>query len=93
MHRGGGQERYYEEEDLGDFELKLATEADIKPNHKYYIVDPSRANVFYETFFAPEVSWDSIMQFVSTKKIYTVHAKDKRKEEGTQLRVDSPRLF
>jgi hypothetical protein len=93
MHRGGGQERYYEEESLGDNEMVLVTEEEVKPKEKYYMVDPNKSNVFYETSFEPTVSWETIIEFVSTKKIYRKNAKDKRKEEGPQLRVDSQRLF
>ena len=92
-HRGGGHERIYELDDIGEDKLRLAKEEEVKPNTRYYLVDPSRPNVFYETFFHEVVSWETILEFVSTNKIYIRYAEDKRKEEGPRVRVDSPRLF
>lgn len=63
--------RYYDEEERGKKLLRLVTIEEVKPATKYYMVDPMKSNYFYETVFDPSVSWDSIMEFVNAKKIYT----------------------
>lgn len=66
----GGFIREYIPEDSGNNLLRLATIEEVVPNEKYYVVDPIKPNVFYETSFGSEVSWDTIMEFIDTKRIY-----------------------
>lgn len=66
----GGMLREYIHEEEGPNLLRLATIDEVEPNKKYYMIDPIKANYFYETTFASEVSWDTINEFVSTNKIY-----------------------
>lgn len=67
----GGMLREYIHEEDGHKLLRLATIEEIVPNQKYYMIDPIKSNYFYETSFGSEVSWDTINEFVYTKKIYT----------------------
>lgn len=83
-HGNGGKLRHYEEEEKGSNLLRLVTEEEVKPATKYYIKDPIKPNHFYETFFDPAVSWDSILEFIHTKQIYT------RNETLNQDRVSEP---
>jgi hypothetical protein len=67
----GGQIRDYMLEEKGDDLLRLATEDEIVPSEdKFYMQDPMRSNTFYRTSFDPSVEWDSIMEFISAKKLY-----------------------
>jgi hypothetical protein len=66
----GGELREYELETSGVNLVRLASIDEVKPSTTYYVVDPIKPNVFYETSFHPEVSWDTILEFVSTKKIF-----------------------
>lgn len=68
--QNGGFIREYEPEDSGNNLLRLASPEEVVPNEKYYVVDPIKPNVFYETSFGSEVSWDTIMEFINTKRIY-----------------------
>lgn len=90
---GGGQLREHVYEEIGYNLVRLAIPAEVEPNKKYYMVDPMKPNIFYETSFDPAVSWETIMEFVSTKKIYIRNAEDKRKKEGAPVRVANPGLF
>lgn len=79
MANGGGKYREYEEKESGVKLMRLVTAEEVQPDTKYYMVDPMNPNIFYETFFDPAVSWDTIMEFVTTKKIYTKNAQPKTK--------------
>lgn len=76
----GGMIREYLHEEEGPSLLRLATLEEIKPNEKYYMIDPIKSNYFYETSFGSEVSWDTITEFVNTKKIYI---RDERKNQNS----------
>ena len=54
----------------GEHLVRLATEDEVVPGEKYYMKDLLRPNVFYPTVFSPEVSWDTIQDFLITKRIY-----------------------
>lgn len=69
--QNGGKLREYIHEESGHNLLRPVTIEEVIPNTKYYIVDPIKSNYFYETSFGSEVSWDTINEFVDTKKIYT----------------------
>lgn len=58
--------------------LRLAKIEEVMPNNKYYMIDPIKHNVFYETSFGSEVSWDTINEFVDTKKIYTIKEQEQQ---------------
>lgn len=75
--------REYIHEESGNDLLRLATLDEVTPNVKYYMIDPIKSNYFYETSFGSEVSWDTIQEFVDTKKIYT------RKEKIEDLSASS----
>lgn len=66
----GGSRREYELEDKGLDLVRLAKEEEIVPNEWYYIKDPLRGNVFLKQQFAPEVEWQTILDFLSLNKIY-----------------------
>jgi hypothetical protein len=67
----GGQIRDYMLEEKGTDLLRLVTEDEIVPSvDKFYMQDPMRSNTFYRTSFDPSVEWDSIMEFISAKKLY-----------------------
>jgi hypothetical protein len=67
----GGQIRDYMLEEKGTDLLRLATEDEVVPvEEKFYMQDPLRSNTFYLTSFAPSVEWDSIMEFITAKKLY-----------------------
>jgi hypothetical protein len=91
--QSGGKSRYYELEVTGPDILRLVTEEELVPNKKYYLVDPVKSNIFYETSFSPEVSWETIIEFVNTNKIFIKHGENKRTEERPRLRVINQRLF
>lgn len=83
----GGMLREYIHEEDGTNLLRLATIDEVVPNQKYYMVDPIKSNYFYETSFGSEVSWDTINEFVDTKKIYT---RAEKKEAIKSINTDGP---
>lgn len=67
----GGQVREYQLEEKGNDLLRLAGEDEIVPGvDKYYMKDPLKSYVFYRTSFDPVVEWDSILEFITTQKLY-----------------------
>lgn len=90
---GGGQLREYVYEEVGHNLVRMAMPEEVAPNKKYYMVDPMKPNIFYETSFDPAVSWETIMEFVTTKKIYIRNGEDKRTKERPPVRVTDQRLF
>jgi hypothetical protein len=72
-HKGGGQIREYEEEARGDNLVRLATEDDVRPNEWIYMKDPVKKNVFLKTQFHPDVSWQSIQEFLMVQRLYVIN--------------------
>lgn len=68
--------------------VRLAKEEEVVPNEWYYIQDPLRRNVFLKQQFAPEVEWQTILDFLSLNKIYV----RKEKEDSPQPCI-TPSLF
>ena len=68
--QNGGAVRAYEFEEQGHNLVRLVAPEEVKPNVKYYMKDELKPNHFNETMFHPEVSWDTILEFTSLKKIY-----------------------
>lgn len=60
----------YVECDRGFDLVRLATEDEVRPMEIVYLKDPLNASRFYETEFYPEVSWDSILEFITVKRLY-----------------------
>lgn len=60
----------YVESERGFDLLRLATEDEVRPMDIVYLKDPLNASYFRETEFYPEVSWDSILEFITVKRLY-----------------------
>jgi hypothetical protein len=78
----GGQLRKHEFAESGAGLLRVATEQDIKPNETYYMIDALKPNHFNETSFHPDVSWETILEFVNAKKIYIKNEKPNTNSTG-----------
>lgn len=79
----GGQIREYQLEEKGTDLLRLAGEDEVVPGEdKYYMKDPLKSNVFYRTSFDPIVEWDSILEFITTKKLYVRNQKPNSHSSG-----------
>ena len=76
--------RSYEEEARGDNLVRLATEDEVVPNQWYYMKSPLNANHFMQTMFNPEVNWESILEFITTKKLYVKNSQSTSKPEVQQ---------
>lgn len=79
----GGQLREYQLEEKGINLLRLATEDEVVPGEdKFYMKDPLKSNIFYRTSFDPIVEWDSILEFITTKKLYVRNQKPNSHSSG-----------
>ena len=88
----GGQIRDYMLEEKGSDLLRLATEDEVVPaEEKFYMQDPMRSNTFYLTSFDPSVEWDSIMEFITAKKLYVRN--DIKQPSADRTHVDQTYLF
>ena len=93
--QNGGKVRDFEREEVGVGLVRIVKEEEIKPGDKYYIVDAYKPNYFYETSFRQDVEWDTVLEFLTTKKIYIKDGNKGQisKGEGTRVRATSQRLF
>lgn len=66
----GGSLRDREIEERGENLVRLAREEEVEPNKEFYMQDPLNKNTFFKTFFDPSVEWQTIQEFILTKKIY-----------------------
>ena len=92
---GGGKLREYEKDEEGFNLVRIIKEEEIKPNEKYYMIDAYKKNHFYETSFSKDVEWDTVLEFLTTKKIYIKNGNkgEISKGEGARVRATSQRLF
>lgn len=89
----GGQIREYQLEEKGIDLLRLAVEDEIVPGEeKYYMKDPLKPNFFYRTSFDPVVEWDSILEFITTKKLY-IRNDTKNNQSGIVSGIEQSSLF
>jgi hypothetical protein len=70
-------------------------EDEVSPDKTFYMKDPLRSNFFLETKFHPLVEWDSILEFIQTKKLYTRYGNERKisETEGAYVRTPDQRLF
>jgi hypothetical protein len=91
----GGKVREWVVDCKGVDMVRLTSEDEVVPDKTFYIKDPLRSNFFLETVFHPLVDWDSILEFIQTKKLYTKYGNERQisKTEGSHLRTTDQRLF
>lgn len=77
----GGSRRERELEESGVDIVRLATEEEIEPNKEIYMQDPLNKNVFFKTYFNPCVEWQTVLEFVHTKKLYVRKEKEEEKPQ------------
>lgn len=54
----------------GDHILRPATIEDMTPNKRLYMIDPYDKTKFYETSFASQVEWNTVLELFNTKTYY-----------------------
>lgn len=77
-----------------DFEIIPATEEDVGPGKELLMIDPANPMKFYKTIFHPSTDWDTILDLIKFKRLYTYGNKRTISEaEGPLLRTTDKRLF